>query len=88
MEFFVLSLLVRGMTLEKHFGEKVRVLRDSLDITQEDLAAMAKVHPTYLSGIETGVRNPTLKVVAKIATALNTEPHELLKGWSKPEPTQ
>ena len=34
---------------------------------------------TYISEIERGVRNPTLKIKLKIAEALKVEPHDLLE---------
>jgi transcriptional regulator with XRE-family HTH domain len=43
-------------------------------------AHRAKVHQTYLSGVERGVRNPTVMVLAKIAKALGIEADELLRS--------
>lgn len=39
-------------------------------MSQEDLADRAGVHRTYISGVERGVRNPTVSVLEKIARAL------------------
>lgn len=39
-------------------------------MSQEELAFQAGMDRTYLSGIETGRRNPTLDSIFKIATAL------------------
>lgn len=36
------------------------------------------LHRTYISGIERGIRNPTLSVVAKVSQALNVAPEVLL----------
>jgi len=66
------------MTLEKQFGRNVRQRRKARNLSQEDLAARAELHPTYVCGIETGARNPTLRVVERIAAALEVEPNELL----------
>ena len=68
------------MTLEKQFGKNVRQWRKARNLSQEDLAARAELHPTYVSGIETGARNPTLRVGERIAAALEVEPNELLLG--------
>jgi transcriptional regulator with XRE-family HTH domain len=45
--------------------------------TQEKLAALAGLHPTYLGGIERGERNPALENLAAIAAALAVEVCEL-----------
>lgn len=52
------------------FGQHVRLLRNRLGITQEEVAHRAGVHVTYLSGIERGVRNPSLKNIRALARAL------------------
>ena len=45
--------------------------------TQEDVAHRAGVHVTYLSGIERGVRNPSLRNIHAIAEALDANTAEL-----------
>ncbi len=57
-------------TIEKRFGEKIRELRLSRGLSQEELAFRSNVHRTYLSGIERGKRNPSLNNIAAIAKAL------------------
>ena len=39
------------------------------------------LHRTYVSGIERGIRYPTVVILAKFAAILNTEPAELLRSW-------
>jgi len=39
---------------------------------------MLGVHRIYISGLERGVRNPSLLTIQKIAKALNISPKELL----------
>ncbi len=45
--------------------------------TQEDVAHRAGVHVTYLSGIERGVRNPSLRNIRAIAKALGAHTADL-----------
>lgn len=66
------------MELQGLFGRNVRELRADRGFTQEELAHLAGVHVTYLSGVENGRRNVTLSVVERLASALNTTPVELL----------
>lgn len=65
------------MKLEKRFGKNVRHWRKQRGLSQEELADRAQLHPTYVSGIETGYRNPTVKIVGRIADALDVEPADL-----------
>ena len=66
--------------LQQRFGERVRELRVAKGYSQEELAFRAKVHRTYLGGIERGERNPSLKNIAAIAKALQTPIAELFKS--------
>jgi transcriptional regulator with XRE-family HTH domain len=54
------------------FGAAVRARRLKLSLTQERLAELTGLDPTYISGIERGKRNPALKNIVKIARALKT----------------
>ena len=65
------------MSIEKKFGQNVRHWRKNRGLSQEDLADRAQLHPTYVSGIETGYRNPTVKMIGRIANALDVEPAAL-----------
>ena len=62
------------------FGAKVRERREAKGLSQEDLADLADLDRTYVSGIERGLRNPTLLMSVKIAKALGTTVEELYKG--------
>ena len=59
------------------FGAAVRLRREELGLSQEHLGYKAHVHRTYVSDVERGVRNPTVKVIWKLAEALDTEPSAL-----------
>jgi len=56
--------------IEKRFGIAVQNCRKRLRISQEELAERAGLRRTYLSDIERGARNISLKSVEKIAEAL------------------
>lgn len=69
-------------TSERHvqaFGAAVRTRREALKLSQESLGYRADVHRTYVSDIERGARNPTVKVIWKLAEALEIQPSELLQ---------
>ena len=71
-----LGLIIKGMNdkelnqLAKKFGEKIRAERARTGKSQEDLAFTSGLDRTYISGIERGIRNPSLKNIGKIAKAL------------------
>jgi transcriptional regulator with XRE-family HTH domain len=60
------------------FGEQLKNFRKERGISQEDLAFRAELDRTYISGLECGKRNPTLKILVKLAVSLNMKPSELL----------
>ena len=58
------------MDVRKKLGSKVQRLRHDQGLSQEELADRAGLHRTYVSGVERGVRNPTLTVIERLARAL------------------
>lgn len=58
------------MSISKLFGSAVRARRTAAGISQEKLAERSGLHPTYISMVERGVRNPTLDAANRIAKAL------------------
>jgi transcriptional regulator with XRE-family HTH domain len=60
------------------FGEQLKNFRKERNISQEEFAFRAELDRTYISGLECGKRNPTLKIIVKLAYALNMKPSELL----------
>ena len=68
------------MDIRKQVGLNLRRLREARGLSQEELAFEAELHRTYISGVERGVRNPTVTVLAKIAAGLKVTPDQLLKA--------
>jgi len=68
-----------GKKILIHFGKKVREERTKLGLSQEELAAKADVHRTYVGMIERGEKNITLSNIEKFAKALGLKIEELLK---------
>ncbi len=66
------------MDICKQVGQNIRRLREDKGWSQEQLADETGLHRTYISGIERGVRNPTVRIIAKVAEMLQVEPRELL----------
>ena len=64
--------------IRKAVGRNVRQARQAMGLSQEALAHKAEIDRTYVSGVERGVRNPTVTILARLAEALGTKPADLL----------
>ena len=73
------SLEMDGDDLGKSFGLVVRRHRLNSGLTQEGLAELASLHPTYVSMVERATRRPTLQVCAKLALALKVDLSALIQ---------
>lgn len=65
------------------FGVLLRRRRTSKGLSQEDLGLIVGLDRTYISGIERGVRNPSLTVLFQIAQGLNLNLAGLVAGVEK-----
>jgi len=54
-------------------GRKLQKLRKEKGLTQEELAEKVRVSTTWIGYIETGYRKPNLKMLYKIANALDVK---------------
>ena len=68
------------MDSNKQLGMRIKYLRSVKRWSQEDLALEAEVNKNYISDLERGTRNPTVKVLEKIAKAFSISLSELFKG--------
>lgn len=68
------------MDVRVRVGLNVQKARRAKGVSQEELAHLAKMHQTYLSGVERGKRNPSILVLNRIAAALGVDIADLTKG--------
>ena len=61
-------------------GLNLRRPREAKEFTQERLGERAELDPTYISGIERGVRNPSVLSLVRVAKALKVTVSELCEG--------
>ncbi len=67
------------MDLRFVVGANIRILREAKGLPQDELAHLADIHTTYLSGIENGKRNISLRVLERLASALSVTEAELVR---------
>ena len=67
------------MDAAKSLAANLRRLRAERGWSQEDLSERSGLHRTYVSGLERGVRNPTLGVLETLACAFATDIAEFLR---------
>ncbi|WP_222611388.1 helix-turn-helix domain-containing protein [Undibacterium sp. CY21W] len=60
------------------FGYVLRRLRKEAELSQEQLALEAGVERNFVSLIERGVNQPTIRIMFKLAKALGTSPSKML----------
>lgn len=68
------------MDLVAQLGKNVRTIRTVLGLSQEEIAFRAGLKRSYLSDLERGTRNPTVRALGRIAEALGVPPCRLLES--------
>ncbi|HSS41124.1 MAG TPA: helix-turn-helix transcriptional regulator [Solirubrobacterales bacterium] len=63
---------------ELFFAIAVRLYRLQLEMSQEELALKIEMKPSELSRIESGRRNPTLRMMTRVAKGLGVPSSRLL----------
>lgn len=75
------------MDMRKVVGLNVLRLRRERGISQEELSFRSGFGRAYLSGLETGKRNPTIGSLWEIASALDATPIDLLQEAESTDPS-
>jgi transcriptional regulator with XRE-family HTH domain len=65
------------MNIKEKLWNRIRELRKERNISQEQLAFKSKIHRTYLSSVERGLKNISVENIEKIANALDVEIRDL-----------
>ena len=55
--------------IAKSIGQRIRNYRTQAGLTQEKLAELSGLHPTYIGQVERGEKNTTLESILKISAA-------------------
>jgi transcriptional regulator with XRE-family HTH domain len=67
------------MELPRLLGKNVRELRRAKGLSQEQLAFECEMKRSYVSDLERGTRNPSVKAIGRLAQALGVDAYVLLK---------
>ncbi len=67
------------MDIRKQVGKNLKYYRKKKGFSQESLGFECDLHRTYVSGVERGIRNPSVMVIATLAKALSIKPYQLLE---------
>jgi len=67
------------MDISTKFGKRVKAIRLKKRMSQGDVAKLLDVHRTYVSKIERGIENMSLKGIEKLAKAIGVSVGELMK---------
>ena len=71
------------MNIQCVFGINVRRFREARGWSQDQLSEVSGLHRTYISGIERGVRNPSIKIASEIAAALGVTVDRLFEDETR-----
>lgn len=66
------------MDVVQLLGENVRHFRKLKGMTQEQLGLETEMERSYVSDLERGTRNPSVRALGRLAQALEVQPHMLL----------
>lgn len=69
----------KRMRIESRFGQHVRLYRKQRHLTQAQLGERCELNQNYISEIESGKRNVTLRVLENMAKALGVRAEDLVK---------
>jgi transcriptional regulator with XRE-family HTH domain len=69
---------MKKMPILVKFGQRIRQLRQAKNLSQEQLAEKANLHPTFIGKIERAEINPSIVTLEKIAQAFNMPLSQLL----------
>lgn len=64
----------------KRLAKRVRDMRLSKKLSQEELAHRAGYYRTYVGHIETATYSPSAHTIWRLAKAMDVDPGDLLKG--------
>ena len=78
-----MNTIYEDKSASQKFGQEIKALRKKRQFTQEDLSEKSDIGVQYISRIENGSANPTLKIVSALAAALEVALSDIFAGLKK-----
>ncbi len=66
--------------IKEIFGQRVRYHRKSKNLSQEQLAEICELHPTYIGQLERGEKNASLETIMRVSAGLDISPAILFEN--------
>lgn len=63
------------------FGQRIRYFRKEKRLSQEQLAELCELHPTYIGQLERGEKNPTIETMLQLCKGLQLTPERLFENF-------
>jgi XRE family transcriptional regulator, regulator of sulfur utilization len=67
--------------IQRRLGRAVKAVRISRGLTQEQVSAASGLHPTYISDIERGARNPSWEAITRLADGIGVSVEEIARSY-------
>jgi transcriptional regulator with XRE-family HTH domain len=67
--------------IQVRLGRAVKRIRVERGLTQEQVSAISGLHPTYISDIERGVRNPSFEAITRLADGIGVTVADIGRGF-------
>lgn len=67
------------------FGQRIRYFRKERRLSQEQLAELCELHPTYIGQLERGEKNPTIETMLQLCKGLQVTPERLFENFPAEE---
>lgn len=71
--------------IKETFGQCVRYYRKSKKLSQEQLAEICELHPTYIGQLERGEKNASLETIVRLSKGLEISPRSFFENVSPDE---
>lgn len=77
--------MARRPEVQRRLGRAVKTVRARQGLTQEQVSAAAGLHPTYVSDIERGARNPSWEVLIRLAAGMGAQIGDIANAYDTQE---
>lgn len=66
---------------QARLGRAIKLIRVQRGLTQEQVSAASGLHPTYISDIERGARNPSWQAITQLADGIGVATADIARHF-------